>query len=316
VVLVGRGCEGAGEDVTYSDELQQSCPAAISAIAEQLTGEWTLDSFSQHLDELDIFTDGTPPPGMEHYRRWAIESAALDLALAQAGTNLFDVYHAPVRPVRFCLSMDLGKPASTERVHAWLRARPGTEFKIDLGRSWDASTVADLKATGAVDVIDIKAHYKGDWIDNTPDPELYRLVAEQLPHALIEDAMLNDDTRESLSAASDRLTWDAIIHSLDDVLTLELPPAAINIKPSRFGTVRSLLETIDHCVCNDIPMYGGGQYELGRGRTHLQVLASIWYAGHANDVAPVVFHTAAPGDDVPSSPLELPAQGPGFGFNV
>ena len=68
VVLHGRGEEGRGEEVDYD-------PAQQTRFQEQggempLAGEHTLESFS------------LLQSGQTEYRRWALESAALDLALA------------------------------------------------------------------------------------------------------------------------------------------------------------------------------------------------------------------------------------------
>ena len=60
-------------------------------------------------------------------------------------------------------------------------------------------------------------------------------------------------------------------------------------------------------------LYGGGQFELDVGREHIQALASLFYAGGLNDVAPRDFHGAAHAG-VPLSPLVPLAQAPGFGF--
>jgi hypothetical protein len=85
VVLRGLGHEGIGEDVTYeADE------AALFAITgpPDLRGEWTIHTLSQALESIDLFP---VPPAWEpsrNYRRWAFESAALDLGLRQAGQSL------------------------------------------------------------------------------------------------------------------------------------------------------------------------------------------------------------------------------------
>ena len=83
--LLGGGEEGVGEDVTYDQldhiALQDAGPCS------PLAGEWTIASFSEHLEGLDLFP--VPPvrePSID-YRRWAFESAALDLALRQAGSR-------------------------------------------------------------------------------------------------------------------------------------------------------------------------------------------------------------------------------------
>ena len=82
------GKTGVGEDVVYDEidhvNLQADGPKTID-----LAGSYTLDSFSKRLDETQLF----PAPPVrgevsELYRRWAFESAALDLALLQAGSSL------------------------------------------------------------------------------------------------------------------------------------------------------------------------------------------------------------------------------------
>jgi hypothetical protein len=85
VHLRGHGEEGVGEDVTYGareqGEFQQAGPKL------PLAGSWTLESFSAHLDGLTLFPSDPDQAAYRDYRRWAIESSALDLALRQAGTS-------------------------------------------------------------------------------------------------------------------------------------------------------------------------------------------------------------------------------------
>ena len=50
-------------------------------------------------------------------------------------------------------------------------------------------------------------------------------------------------------------------------------------------------------------MYGGGQFELGRGRAQIQNLASVFYPDTPNDVAPGAYNLGEPRDDLPRSPL-------------
>lgn len=317
VVLNGAGATGRGEDAGYSPDDQTAYPSHFDAvIAPSLAGQWTLDSFSRHVASLELY--GTPPqmPGADSFRLWALESAALDIALRQAGTNLARALDMPLRPVRFCLSMGLGSPPSAERVCAWLEADPAVEFKLDASLQWTPDLMRELAATGAVRVVDIKGHYTGDWIDNRPDPELYANIAQLLPDVIIEDPLLNDDTSAALGEGGlARAAYDAPVHSLADAQSISPRPSAINIKPTRFGTFASLLETIEWCQAQRMPMYGGGQFELGWGRTQAQTLASLFYADAANDVAPTAYHSATPGDDVPRSPLQVPDT-PGFGFDA
>jgi hypothetical protein len=85
----------------------------------------------------------------------------------------------------------------------------------------------------------------------------------------------------------------------------------LNVKPSRFGTVRKLVECIEACEERGVRMYGGGQFELGHGRAQIQKLASLFYADGPNDVAPSAYNEGGPNPDLPRSPLPAP-DGVGF----
>jgi len=78
------------------------------------------------------------------------------------------------------------------------------------------------------------------------------------------------------------------------------------VKPSRFGTAARLLECIEACDERGIQMYGGGQFELGVGRRHIQVLASLFYPEGPNDVAPGEYNAGEPRPGLPQSPLRPP----------
>ena len=151
-------------------------------------------------------------------------------------------------------------------------------------------------------VVDLKAYYDGDFADFPRDAERYRLVAAAFPDAVLEDAWLEDGCREALDA-DDRLSFDAPIHSLADLDALPLEPRRLNVKPSRFGRVRELLDVIDACEKRGIGMYGGGQFELGPGRRQIQTLASVLYPDGPNDVAPGEYNEGGPRPGLPLSPL-------------
>jgi hypothetical protein len=289
VRLRGRDQEGVGEDVSYEEELQLAFQA--DGPPPGLDGEWTLASFSEALPEL---------PG---FRRWAIESAALDLALRQSGLSLADALGRAPRPITFVRS---GNPAPE-----WRRLYPELRYKLDAADSWDEAFVAEFRTSGLVDVVDLKGLYEGEWVQSTPSARLYRLVAEGLPEAWLEDPRLNDETDPVLAPHRDRITWDAAIHSADDVDALPFPPRCLNSKPSRFGTVRRLLDFYDLCEERGIAIYGGGQFELGPGRQQIQHLASLFHPDGPNDVAPSAYNFA-PTEGLPRSPLPPPPNDPGF----
>ena len=301
VHLAGGGEEGVGEDVTYDAldhvALQDAGPAL------PLAGSWTMRSFSAHLGGLDLWPAPPITEASRSYRRWAFESAALDLALRQAGESLAGRLGLEPRPVTFVLSLRLAEPPSLEPVRRRLEREPTLRFKLDATDSWDDALVAGLRATGAVDSIDLKGQYANTIVDQPPDPELYRRVAEGFPEAWIEDPRLTPETDPVLEPHRDRITWDAIIHSVADVDALPFPPRMVNVKPSRFGTLEELLRTYDTCAERGIGMYGGGQFELGPGRGQIQALAALFHPDGPNDVAPSGYHVPDPPAGLPASPL-------------
>jgi L-alanine-DL-glutamate epimerase-like enolase superfamily enzyme len=301
VHLVGGGAEGIGEDVTYDPrEHEDSFPRL------DLAGDWTLASLSARLDEIDLFPSGDPDQhAYRDYRRWAFESAALDLALRLAGQSLGDALGREHRPVRFAAS-----PRTTSLAE-WLRLYPTLRFKQDATAEWTDGVVAELAARGNVDVVDLKGQYHGTPVDNPPDAELYRRVAEGFPGAWIEDPALTDETNEVLRPHRDRVTWDAPIHSWADVEALPFAPRCLNVKPSRFGSLERLFEFYDRCAEQDIVLYGGGQFELGPGRGQIQLLASLFSANGPNDVAPGGYN-GEPRAGLEESPLDPRPESAGF----
>ena len=299
VVLHGDDETGQGEDVTYTGPDHDHFP-----VDEMLAGTWTLDDYSRRLDELELWHEDPEMPASRDYRRWAFESAALDLGLRQAGASLADALGRPYRPVRFVVS-------TRNEIDPFLELNPEIEFKLDVEADWDDALMQRLAGNGRVRVLDMKAYYRGTSVDLAPDPDLYRAVAAAFPDVVIEDAWLEDGCREALAGAEDRLSFDAPIHSWDDVADLPLEPRWLNIKPSRFGTVRGLLECIEECERRGIQMYGGGQFELGPGRRQIQRLASSFYADGPNDVAPSEYNEGPAREGLPRSPLPPPT-GAGF----
>jgi hypothetical protein len=209
--------------------------------------------------------------------------------------------------------MRLGwEESSLEPVQRLLEVHPGTRFKLDPVPDWTPGLVAELAALRLVDTLDLKGQYKGTVVDNPPDPALYRLVAEGFPEAWIEDPALTDETEPVLEPHRDRITWDAPIHSVADIEGLPFPPRTINIKPSRFGSLRRLFDAYDYCAERGIAMYGGGQFELGVGRGQIQYLASLFHPETPNDVAPGGYNVAPLDPALPESPLAPAATPTGF----
>jgi L-alanine-DL-glutamate epimerase-like enolase superfamily enzyme len=299
--LQGAGEEGLGEDVVYSPDDHEVAQTAGPVLP--LAGEWTLRTFSEHLATLDLFPAPPEYPASQQYRTWAYESAALDLALRQAGTSLHEALGRELRPVNFVNSMRLGEPPRFEAVGSRLERYPTLRLKLDATSSWDDALCTRLRETGAIDSIDLKGQYIGTIVDQGADAALYRRVVDAFPDAWIEDPRLTEETGPILAPHRDRITWDAPIHSVADVEALPFAPRMVNIKPSRSGSLRELFALYDHCAARGIGAYGGGQTELSVGRGHIQLLAAIFHPDTPNDVAPTGYNDPDPPDGLPSSPL-------------
>jgi L-alanine-DL-glutamate epimerase-like enolase superfamily enzyme len=308
--LRGAGEEGLGEDVTYDaidhEILQEAGPVL------ELAGSFTLASFAERLAELSLFPKPPQREVSSRYRTWAFEAAALDLALRQANASLHAVLGREPRPVSFVVSLRLGEPPSSEPVLSRLALYPGLRFKLDPTSSWDDALIAELVATGAVDSVDFKSFYSGTVVDQPADPELYKRVVEAFTDAWIEDPALTPETEPVLAAHRERFSWDAPIHSIADIEALPYPPRMVNVKPSRLGGLRTLLDAYAYCAERSIGNYGGGQFELGPGRGQIQYLASLFHAEAANDVAPTGFNMPEPQPGLPSSPLAPAPSAIGF----
>ena len=311
VRLTGDGHEGQGEDITW-DQIDQIEQLRRAGDLSWLRGTRTLDEFSTLLGLADLFPVEPIRDSARFYRRWAFESAALDLALRQNGLSLQDAVGRAVRPVDFVVSIRLGEPASLNPIRALRSVDPTLRFKLDPTASWDDDLLAELASLACVDVIDMKGHYRNATVATDADPALYRRVIERLPEAWIEDPAVVEGTAELLARHRDRITWDEPIHSVADIEAIPWPPRILNLKPSRFGSVRRLFETYDYCRDHGIGAYGGGMFEQGPGRGQLQYLASLFHPDGPNDLAPMEYNLQVLGSDLPRSPLQPRPHPTGF----
>ena len=311
VRLIGAGADGLGEDISLMEEedgtsLHEARPAL------GLEGEWTLASFSEHLATLDLFVK---PPEWEwapRYRRWAFESAALDLALRQAGRALHEVLELAPQPVRFVNSLGLGKQPSIEPVRRRLARSPGVRFKLDAEATWGPELVDEVAATGAVDTIDFKGQYGLEVEDPQALADIYERVIAAFPDAYLEDPHDLPEIAQRLGDHVERVSYDAPIHGAEDIGATPLPARVVNVKPSRIGSVRALFEVYARCARERRPMYGGGMGELGVGRGQIELLAALFHADAPNDVAPSAYNEDDPEGGLPASPLAPRPDAVGF----
>jgi L-alanine-DL-glutamate epimerase-like enolase superfamily enzyme len=299
--LHGAGHEGVGEDVVY--EALDHVALQDAGPVHDFSGVATLGEFCHLTHELDLFPAEPVRPVSRLYRRWSFESAALDLALRQAGTSLHEHLGIAPQPVHFVVSMRLGDPPTMDTLRSRLESYPSLRFKLDPTPEWTEELIAELVATGAVESVDLKGLYKGTPVDVAADPVLYERCVTHFPEAWIEDPAITPETEPILEPVHDRITWDAEIHGIADIEGLPWVPKMVNVKPSRIGGLRELCDTYDYCAERGIRMYGGGQFELGVGRGQIQYLASLFHPDTPNDTAPAGFNEVEPPAGLPVSPL-------------
>ena len=310
VRLIGEGTDGLGEDVSIFREdgtaLHQTRPAL------GLEGEWTLAGFCEHLATLQLWPEPPEWEGALRFRNWAFESAALDLALRQAGRSLHDVLGLAPQPVRFVNSLGLGKEPSIEPVHRRLARSPGVRFKLDAEATWTPALVEEIAATGAVDTIDFKGHYGFEVEDPEALVALYDHVLGAFPDAYLEDPHDLPEIAQRLDDQLERVSYDSPIHSAEDIGATPLAARVVNVKPSRIGSLRALFEVYARCTREQRPMYGGGMGELGVGRGQIELLAALFHGDAPNDVAPSAYNEDHPADELPPSPLASRPAAAGF----
>ncbi len=310
--LQGGGEEGIGEDVAY--EVLDHIAHRDAGSVHDLTGPSTLGELCELLGALDLFT-GAPPERevSRNYRRWAYESAALDLALRQSGVSLHEALGRNPKPLHFVCSTRLSTfddeaPSSTEAIRKRLAKYPSLEFKLDPENDWTDELIAEIRKLATVKTLDLKGYYQGTVVEVQTDPELYRKVADTFPEAYLEDPAIDDETRPVLEPHWDRVTFDAPLHSVADIVELG-PGSAINSKPSRWGSLAELFAVYEHCEREGLAIYGGGQGEVGSGRGQIQYLASLFHPDTPNDVAPSGYNDPSVPDGLITSPMD-PAPSP------
>jgi hypothetical protein len=281
---------GEGEDVTYQAEMHDGVPGDL-----MLAGTWTLDDLSRRLDEAEPLAEG--------YRRWAFESAALDLALRQNELGLGEALGREERPVRFVVSTR----AAPER---WLEFAPGLEFKLDAETDWDRRLLRRLRELGRVRVVDLKGLLPRYERRPCARPRAVPRHRRGAPRRSHRGRLAGGRPARALAGAEDRLSFDAPIHSLADLDDLA----------ARAALAQHQAVALRHgarAARDDRGVRGARDPDVRRrpvrarpGPLQIQRLASVFYPDGPNDVAPSAYNEGEPREGLPQSPLP-PREEPG-----
>ncbi|MGH7572399.1 MAG: hypothetical protein ACREMK_11230 [Gemmatimonadota bacterium] len=271
ISLTGGGHEGRGENVDWTPEEQARfadiCDELVPRVAR---GATSVGAISHALQESDAHA----------HHRSAIEAAAIDLALGQAGTSLFRLSDRPVLPVRFCRSIGreevlwAGPHAAIHRVVA---EDPAARIKIDCPPAgWPEAIWKAFAGSGRIVIVDFKREGMLRQVD--------------LAHRYLPDAWLEDPPREALSQGAGwrgRVALDGYVSSAADLVAPPLSPGAINVKAPRVGGFLEALRCLARCASEGWEAYIGGMFEVGIGREQARDLASLFTAKGWNDLAPL-----------------------------
>jgi L-alanine-DL-glutamate epimerase-like enolase superfamily enzyme len=311
VRLRGGGAEGLAEDVSPGFEGEDET-LHVTRPDLGLAGEWTLGELCERLHAVDQWPVPAQWDVAKRWRNWAFESAALDLALNQAGQPLHEALGREPGPLTFVNSLGLGDPPTFDPIARRLEHHPRLRFKLDAVSAWTPQVIGEVAATGAVEIIDFKGQYGLEYGELPELLAMYERVIAAFPDALLEDAHDLPEVAELLAPEAHRISYDAPIHTRADLDSTPLTPTAVNIKPCRVGDLRSLLEVYAEVAARGLVTYGGGMGELSVGRGQIQLLASLFHPDGPNDTAPSGYNTDTPAPDLPDSPLPPAAAPTGF----
>lgn len=281
--LEGGGHVGLGEHVGWSIDAHRAF--AERAVPSVLRGRLSVGDLSARLRTvLD-----------DPYDRAALEAAAIDLALHQAGRSLADLAGVNARPTRYVISFSA--PTAPRRTLEEGLGDSVVRAKLDVAPEWSARDLREVAATGRVAIF--------DWKRGGTD-EQHAQLREIAADSLQEDP--GPAPCLGSPAIADRRSVDDPFRTARS-LEGQPPPAAANLKPARMGGVLEAIEGAARCHEAGIPIYFGGMFELGPGRRQLLALASVLCPEGPNDIAPIPRTLDRPAWDE----LLAPPRGPGFG---
>ena len=142
---------------------RRTTPSRPPGRCSTLAGEWTFDSFSEHLG------DARHLPGLHARAGRSTAATGAGASSRRRSTSrcarrtrrCTSCSAATAEPVTFVVSSRMGEPPTIAPVTRRLAVYPALRFKLDATPDWTDELIAALQETGAVDSIDFKGAYKG-----------------------------------------------------------------------------------------------------------------------------------------------------------
>ncbi len=275
ISLIGAGHVGSGENVDWTPEDQRRFAVVCGELLPRTVPrrETTVGEVGAALRD----------SGAHPHHRAAIEAAAIDLALRQGSTDLFELSGRPARPVRFCRSIgreEVERDGPLPAVERRLAAQPDARVKLDCPPAgWSEPIWRALAATGRIVIVDFKREATAGQV--------------ALAHRVLPDAWLEDpparllDERGGPPAWLSRVALDGYVTGVADLEDPPLRPAAVNVKSPRLGGPLEALAVLEGCRRSGWLAYFGGMFEVGVGRRQAHTLASLFTPEAWNDLGPL-----------------------------
>ena len=234
VHLLGASEEGLGEDINYEPQVHDAAATGGSRCCRSPASRRST-SFSARLDELGIDDD---------YTRLGVRERRARPRAAPGWPSLAEAVGREPRPLTFVVSTrgDIRRLA-----RALPRPCASSSTRDD---DWTDEVVAELAATGAVDIVDLKGHYRGDVGRRRPDADALPPRRRGFPRRVDRGRL----ARRRHAAGAGAAPRPADLGRADPLgrrrRGAPFPPRTLNVKPSRFGSLRRLLEFYDCCAAN------------------------------------------------------------------
>ena len=305
--LFGGGEEGLGEDVTYDAEehaTQQDRGPVLAAgrrvdLRRVLRAPRRARPVPRRQPE-HARLPPLPPLGVR-------ERGARPRAAPGRHARCTTCSSASRSPSRSSSRSRIGEPPTLEPVARRLARYPRLRFKLDATPDWTDELIERLVGTGAVDSIDFKGAYKGTPVDVETDPGVLPPHRRGVPGRLARGPRpRRPEARRARSRPyRDRITWDAPIHSVADILALPVPaahgqPQAVALRLGR-GAVRRL-RLLRRSAGWAPTAAASSSSASAAGRS--SCLAALFHPDAPNDIAPGGYDALDPEPGLPASPLD------------
>jgi L-alanine-DL-glutamate epimerase-like enolase superfamily enzyme len=283
VRLAGAGHFGSGENVAFFQADHERFAALARGWLTSLRGGRPLTVASA----LTAFA-GTG------YERAALEAALIDLGLRQAGLSLHDL--TGVREARLGVVVSLAADTAPERaLDERRRAGYMGPFKLDVSPAWSEAKLTALALDSSIAIFDFKGR---------GEVAAAQLLADQSATALLEDPPSG-----FRASAAGRISRDAGVTNRFRVGAARAKGEAVNLKAPRMGGPLELLRGLELAFTSgNAPIYFGGMFEVGVGRSQARQLAALYCPNGPNDLAANTVERR-----VENPPLVIPLDHPGFG---